>query len=130
LRLLSDGAWLVPTTIQEVHMNIRLALVFFLLLAWAQAYAADGSITISSPANGAVVHAGEKVPLSYAAMLGKGGDHMHLYVDGNRVDILRETKATTDLAALSPGKHHICLEVNTKGHVPTGVESCIDVTSK
>jgi hypothetical protein len=31
---------------------------------------------------------------------------------------------------LMPGKHHICLTVNTKGHVPTGAEACIDVTSK
>jgi hypothetical protein len=31
---------------------------------------------------------------------------------------------------LSPGKHHICLAVNTKGHVPTGVEECINVISK
>jgi hypothetical protein len=31
---------------------------------------------------------------------------------------------------LSPGKHQICLAVNTKGHVPTGVEECINVISK
>jgi hypothetical protein len=111
-------------------MNIRLLLVFFFLLACAQAYGADGNIIINSPANGATVSAQNKVFLSYEAMFGKNGDHMHLYVDGNRVDILRQEKATTDLDVLPPGKHHICLEVNTKGHVSTGVESCVDVTSK
>ncbi len=111
-------------------MKIRLALVFFFLLACAQAYGAVGNITINSPANGATVSAHDKVRLSYDAMFGPNGDHMHLYVDGNRVDILRQAKATTELDALSPGKHHICLEVNTKGHVSTGVESCVDVNSK
>ncbi len=39
-------------------MNIKLvALVLLFLLGWAQAYAADDRITISSPANGAVVDA-------------------------------------------------------------------------
>ncbi len=111
-------------------MNIKLLIAVFFLVACAQAFAADGMITIKSPANGAVVNAKSPVPLSYDAAFGKEGDHMHLYVDGNRVDILSQARGTTDLAALSPGKHHICLEVNTKGHVSTGVESCVDVTSK
>jgi hypothetical protein len=33
------------------------------------------------------------------------------------------------LDAMPPGKHHICLEVDTKAHVSTGVESCVDLTS-
>lgn len=111
-------------------MNFKLLFAVFLVLACAQAFAADGKITINSPKNGAMVNAQNKVPLSYDAMLGKDGDHLHLYVDGSRVDILRQSKGTTELAALAPGKHHICLEVNTKAHVSTGVESCIDVTSK
>ena len=111
-------------------MNVKFLIGLFFVLACAQAFGADGKITISSPANGATVSSQNKVPLTYEAMLGKNGDHLHLYVDGNRVDILRQTKATTELDALSPGKHHICLEVNTKAHVSTGVESCVDVTAK
>ncbi len=46
-------------------MNIKLvALVLLFLLGWAQAYAADGRITISSPANGAGVDATGEQPLS------------------------------------------------------------------
>ncbi len=112
-------------------MNIRIMLAVFFVLSCAHAFAAtNGKITISSPANGTTVSSHNQVPLTYDAILGPNGDHLHLYVDGNRVDILRQAKATTELAAMAPGKHHICLEVNTKAHVSTGVESCVDVMAK
>ncbi len=114
-------------------MNIKtLAFPFLLLaLAFGQAFAVtDGKITISSPANGAMVSAKDMVPIVYDATLGSNGDHLHLYVDGNRVDVLRQLKGSTQIDAMAAGKHHICLTENMKSHAPTGVESCVDVTSK
>lgn len=111
-------------------MNIRVLIPLALMLLSIQASAADGSITISSPANGATVSANNKVAVIYAATLGTNGDHLHLYVDGKRVDVLREIKGSADLDALSAGKHHVCLTVNTSSHAPTGVESCVDITSQ
>ncbi len=111
-------------------MNINMLASLLLMLLWGQAYAADGSITISTPTNGATVSAKNKVPVTYVAILGSTGDHLHLYVDGKRVDVLRPAKGTTELDPLPAGKHHICLSVNTSSHAPTGVETCVDVTAQ
>jgi len=111
-------------------MKIRMLALILLLSLFGQAYSADGSIMISSPANGAIVSSNSKVSITYAAMLGPTGDHLHLYVDGKRVDVLREIKGSTSIDALPAGKHHICLTVNTSSHAPTGVETCVDVTSQ
>lgn len=111
-------------------MNIKILAPLLLTLFCGLAYAADGKITISSPANGAMVSAKDMIPVVYDATLGPNGDHLHLYVDGNRVDVLRQLKGSTQLDAMPAGKHHICLSENMKSHAPTGVESCVDVTSK
>lgn len=100
------------------------------LLVSAGALAAEGKVTILSPANGATVSQNDKVELSYEAAPGPNGDHLHLNLDGDRIDVIRPLKGKTSVGTLSPGKHHICLAVNTKAHVPTGVEGCVDVTSK
>ncbi len=111
-------------------MNIKLLIPFFLALAYGQALAADGKITIYSPANGAMVSTTSMVPMSYEAMLGTNGDHLHLYVDNKRIDVLRQLKGSIKLDALKPGKHKICLTENTKSHMATGLESCVEVTSQ
>lgn len=104
--------------------------VFALLLASAQVYAAGGNITITSPMNGAQVSPHDQVELNYEAVLGPDGDHLHLYVDGKRIDVIRPVKGMATVGMLPPGNHHVCLEVNTKAHVPTGVERCVDLISK
>jgi len=101
-----------------------------ILFGAAPAHASNGKVTISAPSNGAVVMAGTKIKLSYEADPGYGGDHIHLNVDGKRADVIRQLKGTMEIDGLAPGKHQLCLLVNTKGHVPTGPKSCIDVTAK
>ena len=93
-------------------------------------FAAGGKVTITSPADGAMAGSGDKIKLSYEVVPGPEGDHLHLNVDGKRVDVLRQLKGNTEIDPLAPGKHQICLAVNTKAHVPTGVEGCVNVTSK
>ncbi|MCK9201545.1 MAG: hypothetical protein WA056_10220 [Gallionella sp.] len=101
-----------------------------ILFGTTPALASNGKVTISSPAKGEVVKAGAKIKLSYEADTGYEGDHLHLNVDGKRMDVIRQLKGTIAIDGLAPGKHQLCLLVNTKGHVPTGPESCIDVTAK
>lgn len=101
-----------------------------MLLGAAPAHAANGKITISAPANGAVIMAGAKIKVSYEADTGYDGDHLHLNVDGKRADVIRQLKGTIEIDGLTPGKHQLCLLMNTRGHVPTGPESCIEVTAK
>ena len=113
-------------------MNSRFlfpALAAFLLVS-SPLFADDGKVTFLSPANGAIVSANDKISVSYEAVLGPKGNHLHLYLDGKRLDVLRETKGSAEVGTLSPGKHHICITINTSWHFSTGVEGCIDVTSK
>jgi hypothetical protein len=119
-------------TLRRIIMHTKIlvsALAAFLLIS-AAAFAADGKVTISSPSNGATLNASDKVMVTYDALLGPTGDHLHLYLDGKRIDVLRQAKGSTEVGTLSPGKHHICVEENTKAHVSTGVEGCVDVTVK
>ncbi|MBU0622893.1 MAG: emp24/gp25L/p24 family protein [Gammaproteobacteria bacterium] len=111
-------------------MKTGLLIPLFLALAYGQTLAADGNITINSPANGALVSADSKVSVNYEAMLGPKGDHMHLYVDGKRIEVLRQLKGNFELDALNPGKHKICLTENTKWHMSTGMENCVEVIAQ
>jgi len=110
-------------------MNTRIFVlaIFALLLGSSGAFAAEGKVTIISvmPAN---IYAKDKITLNYEAVPGPEGDHLHLNVDGKRVDVIHQLKGTAMVDPLPTGKHHICLAVNTKAHVPTGVEGCVDVT--
>jgi hypothetical protein len=110
--------------------NILKVIIFGFTFGSSQAFADTGKVTIISPADGAMVDSTYKTELKYEAIPGPDGDHLHLNVDGKRVDVIHQLKGTTMVNALPPGQHRICLAVNTKGHVPTGVEGCINVTSK
>ena len=113
-------------------MNNRITelVLFTFLFGSGVVFAAGGKVTITSPADGAVVGSGDKIKLSYKAVPGPEGDHLHLNVDGKRVDVLRQLNGTTETDPLPPGKHRICLAINTRGHVPVGSEECVNVTSK
>lgn len=110
--------------------KILTSVIFVLLLGPSTVFAAEGMVTISSPANGATVNSHDSIELNYEAVPGTDGDHMHLNLDGKRIDIIRPMKGAAHVGMLDPGKHRICLAINTRGHVPTGVEACVDVMSK
>jgi hypothetical protein len=105
-------------------------ILFAVLLGPTAALAAGGKITISTPMDGAMVAAGEKFKLSYEARPGQDDHHLHFNVDGERMDILRQLKGTVEVDGLTPGKHQLCLLMNTRGHVPSGTESCVNVEAK
>ncbi len=96
------------------------------LFACGSALAAEGKVTISSvtPKD---PYAKDKITLVYEAIPGPNGDHLHLNVDGKRIDVIHDLKGSTTFGPLSSGKHHVCLAVNTASHVATGVEGCVDV---
>ncbi len=113
-----------------MNMKILAPVFFAFLFVSGGALAAEGKVVISSTANGATVSQRDNIELKYKAIPGPDGDHLHLNVDGKRVDVIHSLEGEASVGMLPPGKHHICLAVNTRGHVPTGVEGCIDVTSK
>ena len=107
--------------------GIPVASALTLLIVSGSAIAEAGKVTIMS-VSPSVPYDNDKIVLSYEAVPGPEGDHLHLNVDGKRVDIIHQLKGTAEVHPLPSGKHHICLAINTKAHVPTGVESCVDVT--
>ena len=110
--------------------NTRISIVLALIFGANLAFADSGKVTIMSPKDGAMIDSAYKTEVKYEANPGSDGEHLHLNVDGKRVDVVHQLKGTLKVDALPPGKHQICLAVNTKGHVPTGAEGCINVTSK
>ena len=106
-----------------------LAFVLTNLLA-LPAVAAEAKIDITSPADGARLDAKAQSKLAYEITLGGGGDHVHLYVDGKQVGLLRQTKGSHALDPLMPGKHEICARMVDKNHTPVGVQRCIKVTAE
>ena len=113
-----------------MNMSTLAPFFFALLIGSGGALAADGKVVISSPPNGAMVSQHKNIDLNYEAFPGIDGEHLHLNVDGKRVDVIHPMKGVAHVGMLNPGRHHICLAINTRGHVPTGVEACIDVTSE
>ncbi len=110
-------------------MNQRIVIPFAVALLYgaATAFAADAKVTITS-VTPKEPYAKDKISLQYEATVAQSGNHLHLNVDGKRVDVIRELKGTATVDPLPSGKHHICLAENTASHVPTGVEQCVDVT--
>jgi hypothetical protein len=91
-------------------------------------FAADASVAISSPPNGAKISPKGDVNVDYDVSLGDKGDHTHLYLDSNEAVTLRGLKGTHALGTLSPGQHEICIKVVNKAHTPIGAQKCVNVT--
>lgn len=84
-------------------------------------------VKITAPKEGAKLDAMDQNKIAYEVSPGPRGDHVHAYVDGKEVAILRTLKGSYTLETLSPGKRNICVKVVNKGHTPIGVEQCVNV---
>lgn len=92
------------------------------------ALAAEASVTITSPANGAKLDRMALNKINYEIVSGPQGDHVHLYIDGKESAVLRQLKGSYPLDMPAAGNHEICIKVVNKGHTPIGVQQCIKVT--
>ena len=90
--------------------------------------AAEGSVTIVSPQDGAKLDVMNQNKIVYDVVPGPKGDHVHVYVDDKEVGILRQLKGSYTFEALSAGKHAICVKVVNKAHTPIGLQRCIHVS--
>ncbi len=93
-----------------------------------QVLAEEASVSISAPANGAKLDSMTQNKVSYEAVPGPKGDHVHLYVDGKQMAVLRQLKGSYTMETLAAGQREICIKVVDKGHTPIGVQQCIRVT--
>jgi hypothetical protein len=96
-------------------------------LALAQAATAAPQVRIEAPADGARLDAMEQNRLVYEVDPGPRGDHVHVYVDGKEVGILRQRKGSYTFETLAPGPHELCVKIVNKGHTPIGVQDCVKV---
>lgn len=103
-------------------------LLFLLLFVAGTALAAQGSVTITSPADGAALDGMSDNMIIYSIEPGTKGDHSHLYIDGDEVAVLRKLKGSYKLPTLAPGERSLCIKVVNKNHTPIGIEQCIKVT--
>jgi len=89
--------------------------------------AADTTVTISSPIDGAKINRKSKIEVSYEVIPGPNGDHVHLYVDGKEAVVIRKLKSIYTVEPLDPGKHAICIKIVNKGHTPIGSQACTNI---
>ena len=113
---------------------VTLAPVLVLVVAFSAGHfiaarPGDASIKIVSPAENALVSTDEEYALSYEVSWGAGGNHFHVWVDGQRGPGVYSSKGSYVLPRLNPGEHVITLKLVDTGHRPTGVEKTIKVTS-
>jgi hypothetical protein len=109
------------------------SILLFSALILSAAASADGMLTITSPADGAVLNSGSGNKLEYNITLSPSGNHIHVYIDDQRPIIVRNVSGcpcTMDLPDLSSGKHTIVMKEATSGHSLTGLEASVSVTVK
>jgi hypothetical protein len=106
--------------------GLRFAPMMVALGLTGVAYSDEGSVTISSPTEGAKL-SGNSAKLVYEVVMAPKGEHVHVYVDGEEVARLHQLKGTYSVDKLSVGKHSLCIRVVDKGHTPIGVEKCVGV---
>ena len=104
------------------------SLALSLMLPVPPSEAAEGYVKIIAPADGTRLERTKPATLVYEVGPGPGSSHVHVYVDGKEVDVLRQLKGSHTLEALSPGQRTICVKVASRAHVPIGVEQCVKVT--
>jgi hypothetical protein len=97
----------------------------------------DRAVMISSPADKSKIPGtGTKivfdvVPAAAAAAVpaASKADHVHVFVDGDRVAQLHQLKGSYAVDKLVPGKHWLCIRVVDKAETPVGLEKCVEVNA-
>ena len=110
-----------------MRMLKPLIISFFLGSYVPVVLAADSSVTISSPSDGAKISKKSKIEVSYEVVPGPNGDHVHLYVDDKEAVVIRKLKGNYTVEPLDPGKHAICIKIVNKGHTPIGSQACTNI---
>lgn len=110
--------------------NLSMLVLILASIAAPLAAAAESKIDISSPVDGARLDAKAQNKLDYNVTLGGDGDHIHVYVDGKQVALLRQMKGSYTLESLAQGNHEICIKIVNKNHTPIGVDRCVKVAAQ
>src|SRR2546428_12882355 len=114
-------------------MNV--AVIFSLCASFPfEAVVAGGEnprIIFVSPADNERVERGEEYQLVYEMTPGSGGDHFHVWVDGQRGPGIHDAKGAYTLPKFSTvGEHDVTIKVVDKGHIPTGPQKSIKLNAQ
>ena len=94
----------------------------------------DGAvINIVSPADGAEISTGEMITIQVETEgfdLTAAGNHWHVYVDGELVEMIEDGRSETMLHDLEPGEHTIMTTMTNADHVELEDGAMINVTVK
>src|SRR2546429_2333270 len=83
------------------------------------------------PADNERVERGEEYQLVYEVTPGPGGDHFHVWVDGQRGPGIHDSKGVYTLPKFSTvGEHDVTIKVVDKGHIPTGPQQSIKLNAQ
>ena len=96
----------------------------------------DKSVTISSPADKSKISGNgtkivfDVVPAAAVAAVptASKADHVHVFVDGDKVATLRELRGSYTVdKQLIAGTHWLCVRVVDRAETPVGLEKCVTV---
>jgi hypothetical protein len=89
----------------------------------------EKSVTITAPINKSKI-SGTSTKIAFDVVpvppMPKA-DHVHLFVDGERVAQMRTLKGTHEVDKLTVGRHWLCVRVVDKAETPVGLEKCVEV---
>lgn len=108
-------------------MNGKCWTLMLVLLFSTAALAQDGRVTILSPVDGATLDPLDPHELTYEVDPGPRGDHVHIYMDGREIGIIRALKGSYMLNDLPAGERNICIKVVNRAHTPIGIDGCVKV---
>ena len=110
--------------------DLPMLLLMLASLSGPAAMATEAKVDITLPADGAKLDAKAQNKIVYDVTLGGEGDHIHVYVDGKQVALLRQMKGSHNLEPLAHGSREICIKMVNKNHTPIGVERCVKVMAE
>src|SRR3972149_5562759 len=77
---------------EEIMQDLPMLLLMLASLSGPAAMATEAKVDITLPADGAKLDAKAQNKIVYDVTLGGEGDHIHVYVDGKQVALLRQMK--------------------------------------
>ena len=84
-------------------------------------------MTISAPANGEKLAAGQTYKVDYDVKESTKAHHVHLFVDGVEIATGHKLKGSFPLGPLKAGERKVCISPVNKNHTPVGGQACVTV---
>lgn len=103
-------------------------LVALLAVPAAAVGAEESPVTLSAPADGEKLAAGQTHKAVFEVKPGSKAHHVHLFVDAEEVGTAHKLKGDFTYGPLKAGEHKVCASAVNKGHAPVGAQSCAAIS--